>query len=182
MLGYTANEVQQFKRTMADEFSADVPVIFGHEGMMSGTLRTALEMPWKNSRENSHEMADFIGSGLSSDFRRVVIISGVKPQKVSDVIDAYWDTELPRPVFAVAVPNNLDRKLASVVDELWAEDAAMRKRQRLERLVEPLPSAPFEAPWDSVFANVIDLLTVKPESRHQPRQVATAARRRPEKP
>jgi hypothetical protein len=56
---------------------------------------------------------------------RVVLLSGLTDGQVGEVLDRYGATGLPRPIFAVATPANLEFTVVQLLQDLIAERQAM---------------------------------------------------------
>ena len=56
---------------------------------------------------------------------RVALLSGLTDKQVGEVLDRYGDTGLPRPIFAVATPANLEFTVVQLLEDLMAERRAM---------------------------------------------------------
>jgi hypothetical protein len=56
---------------------------------------------------------------------RVVLLSGLTDEQVGAALDRYGTTGLPRPIFAVATPANLEFTVVQLLDDLMAERRAM---------------------------------------------------------
>lgn len=69
-------------------------------------------------------------SALLSEFRSAWCLIVLRMQ-VMEVVAAYKDTQLPRTVFAGAVPNNWDSPLTYLIEELYKDAAAAAERARL---------------------------------------------------
>ena len=52
---------------------------------------------------------------------RVVLLSGLTDRQVNAVLDAYRTTDLPKPIFAVATPANLEFTVVGLLGDLMAE-------------------------------------------------------------
>jgi len=52
---------------------------------------------------------------------RIILLSGLTGRQVNAVLDAYRATDLPRPIFAVATPANLEFTVLALLEDLLAE-------------------------------------------------------------
>jgi hypothetical protein len=133
MLGYSELQVERFKRMMVDELSADmVRVISGRNSMMQGSLLEALHPDYDTPA------ADF--EPMHPGLPHVLLLSGMRPQEVRDVIQTYEEHNFPETAFAAAVPRNLNRKLAGVVQQLRLEQGFTAPPRSKQRSEDALPS------------------------------------------
>jgi hypothetical protein len=56
---------------------------------------------------------------------RVALLSGLTDKQVGEFLDRYGATGLPRPIFAVATPVNLELTVVQLLEDLMAERQAM---------------------------------------------------------
>mmetsp|Transcript_13434 Transcript_13434/g.38960 ORF Transcript_13434/g.38960 Transcript_13434/m.38960 type:complete len:96 (+) Transcript_13434:775-1062(+) len=84
--------------------------------MLTGTLQQALEVEPAPAYEQPP-----LGT------RRALVLSGMYQSEVIDVVSSYRASGLPPAVFAAAVPNNYGRVVRELLEEVQADDAAMRR-------------------------------------------------------
>ncbi|KAG2433414.1 hypothetical protein HXX76_008472 [Chlamydomonas incerta] len=116
LVGFMAEEVEQFRKFMIDMEADMVKLVPASPAMMAGTLGAALESDFPQ-----YEQAP-LGT------RRTVFLSGMVGAEIMEVIAAYKEEGMPPTVWAAAVPNNWGRVVRELVEEVHADNAAMRQR------------------------------------------------------
>ncbi|GFR52651.1 hypothetical protein Agub_g15243 [Astrephomene gubernaculifera] len=117
LVGFLEEEVAAFRRLMDDMEADMVQIVPCSPGMMAGTLQAALEAEVPGSYEQPP-----LGT------RRTVFLSGMVGAEVLEVISAYREAGMPPTVWAAAVPNNYQRVVRELVEEVHADNAAMVRR------------------------------------------------------
>ncbi|KAI7836364.1 hypothetical protein COHA_009757 [Chlorella ohadii] len=121
-VGFAAHEFERLQRLLHEEMEAEmVKLVPASVSMLEGSLGAALE------RE---PVPAFEQAPLGT--RRVVFLSGMYAAEVMETISAFREAGLPETVFAAAVPNNWERVVGELVQEVYADHAAM-KRQRQQQ-------------------------------------------------
>ena len=121
LAGFEAREVL-FVRAMLDDIGADmvkVCVLSGEELAGDTTLGDALAGP------EAGRLDEALVPPSPPGVPRVCFLGGMSGSEVYSVLEAFRESDLPAPIFAGAVPNNVARALPGLLEELSAEQAAM---------------------------------------------------------
>ncbi|KAL4420278.1 hypothetical protein ABPG77_005618 [Micractinium sp. CCAP 211/92] len=119
-VGFTQQEFERLRRVLHEDMDAGmVKVIPAPTAAMAGSLGAALEM---------EPVPEFEQAPLGT--RRVCFLSGMYAAEVMETIAAFREAGLPETVFAGAVPNNYDRSLQELVQEVFADHQAMKQRRQ----------------------------------------------------
>jgi hypothetical protein len=118
LVGFMKDEYLRVRELMDDMEAENVSVIPCSRALMKGTLVDAL-----NSNGVKYE-APPLGT------KRAVFLSGMYGSEVMNVIGEYREVGLPPAVFGAFVPNNASRIVSDLVQEISAEDAAMKKKMQ----------------------------------------------------
>jgi hypothetical protein len=118
LVGFMKDEYLKVLELMVAMEAVDVSVIPCSRSLIKGTLADAL-----NSNGVEYE-APPLGT------RRAVFLSGMYGSEVMEAIGAYREAGLPPAVFGAFVPNNASRIVSDLVQEISAEDAAMKKKMQ----------------------------------------------------
>jgi len=118
-VGLLKTEFAALEELMSDLGAQEVLVVPCTNDMLEGTLGEALS----TSTPPLHE-----DSALGT--RRVVFLSGMYSSEVIDVVGAVREMSvLPDMAFAAAVPKSWDRNLKELVQDVYSDHAAMKKRR-----------------------------------------------------
>ncbi|GAB5360913.1 hypothetical protein AAMO2058_000668600 [Amorphochlora amoebiformis] len=112
LVGFSEGDCVKFRRMMS-ELDADFVNIIA-ESNLEMTLEEALQ----DTARRTH------GQELDSR-RRLVMLSGMYPPEISEVMAGYDASELPVTVWAAAVPNAMNKSLAELMDEIYEDDSMM---------------------------------------------------------
>ncbi|KAL4439987.1 hypothetical protein ABPG75_002988 [Micractinium tetrahymenae] len=116
-VGFTQQEFERLQRLLHEDMDAGmVKAIPAPAAAMVGSLGAALELD---------PVPAFEQAPLGT--RRVCFLSGMYAAEVMETIAAFREAGLPETVFAAAVPNNYDRSLQELVQEVFADHQAMKR-------------------------------------------------------
>ncbi|PNH05255.1 hypothetical protein TSOC_008495 [Tetrabaena socialis] len=121
LVGFQAEEVEAFRRVMIEMEADMVKLVPCSPAMMAGTLQQALESEFPKYEQPP------LGT------RRMAFLSGMFGSELVEVIGAYKDAGLPPTVWAAAVPNNYERIVADLAEEVFSDNAAMVRRAQEEQ-------------------------------------------------
>lgn len=122
LIGFLPEDYAAFCSLMEDMEADMVKVVPCTKVMMSGTLQEALEVQEPPSYEQPA-----LGQ------RRALVLSGMYGAEVIEVVSAYKEAGLPPAVFAAAVPNNYQRVISGLVEEVYADHNAMKQQAAQRR-------------------------------------------------
>eukprot|EP00899_Mesostigma_viride_P008631 jgi/Mesvir1/1776/Mv09624-RA.1 len=113
LVGFTKEElevVEDFVKGIGAEF---LEVKLCSTGMMKGTLMQALDAPvdaWEKE-------------GIATPPQRVVILSGLSGVEIIEFVEMFQDelTYMAAPAFAAAVPRNVNKSMAQLMEEVWGD-------------------------------------------------------------
>lgn len=121
LVGFQETDFAAFQQLMNDMEADMVPLYCADGVAMRRSLQSALE----------EGKPGFQPAPLGT--RRAVILSGMYTAEVVDIVSMYREEGLPPAVFAAAVPRNYGSQVAALVDEIYSDDAAAKKRDAQRR-------------------------------------------------
>ncbi|KAB1219029.1 hypothetical protein CJ030_MR3G015055 [Morella rubra] len=119
LLGFEVGEavkIQQLLKELDGEF---LEVIFCTEDMITRPIWEAMHTT------QPHLEAVKIAKSLP----RICFLSGLSGEEMMMFIDAYQETELEPAVFAALVPNNADKPLQELIDEIMGDHEMLNAKQ-----------------------------------------------------
>ena len=118
--GYPPQEHEPLANALEKLGFGDRPIIFVANNTASETLRDVLAF------ENRS------GLGQPSDMARAVIMSGFTQEEVHRLMNAYRQAGLPRQLWATLTPASETWSVSQLLEELAAEDEALKKTTKSE--------------------------------------------------
>ena len=114
-IGLSCEENKLLKRMLVEMGADFVKVLACTENMLHLPLEEALQ---------TEENLD--AQGLNNDIsKRAIFLSGMSGGEVQDVIASFHESGLRNAVFAALVPNNAQRLVAGLVEEIYEDDQLM---------------------------------------------------------
>jgi hypothetical protein len=118
--GYPPPEHEPFANALEKLGFGDRPIIFMTNSTATQTLKEVLAFQNRS------------GLGQPSDMARAVIMSGFTQQEVHQLMNAYRQAGLPRQLWATLTPASETWSVFHLLEELAAEDEALKKPTKPE--------------------------------------------------
>ncbi|KAL3520760.1 hypothetical protein ACH5RR_018909 [Cinchona calisaya] len=119
LMGFEVEEavkIQQFLKEMDGEF---LEVIFCTEDMITCSLWEAM-----NTKQPNLE-----ATKIAKSLPRICFLSGLTGEEMMMFIDAFPESGLEPPVFAALVPNNADKPLQELIEEIMGDHEMITARR-----------------------------------------------------